>query len=151
MTRNFQGYSTCLAPDLVGMGVSAIGSVNDAFAQNEKTLDAYYQRLDADELPLWRGLRLNEEDKLRRYVIMALISNLELDFADVARRFGVVCREHFAPELARLAGCARDGLLRIEDNRLVITDAGRLMIRNICMVFDQYLSTNNQKVFSKTL
>jgi oxygen-independent coproporphyrinogen-3 oxidase len=137
--RNFQGYSTHAEMDLVACGVSAISAVNGTYSQNEKTLDAYYARLDAGKLPIARGYRLGNDDLLRRVVIQRLMCNFELSLASVAQGMAVPFREYFAPELTELGAFVADGLVTLEDDWLTVTPKGRLLIRNICMVFDRHL------------
>lgn len=137
--RNFQGYSTHAEMDLVACGVSAISAVNGTYSQNEKTLDAYYARLDAGKLPIARGYRLDNDDLLRRFVVQRLMCNFELSLASAAQGMAVPLREYFTPELRELQAFAADGLLTIEDDWLSVTPKGRLLIRNICMVFDRHL------------
>lgn len=139
--RNFQGYSTHADCDLIGMGVSAIGCVGGNFYQNSKELAAYDAAIDAGRLPIQHGLVPDAEDRLRRAVIMQLICRFELDYRDFAARFGIDFPTHFAAELDRLEPMASDGLLQIGRDRIAVTPTGRLLIRNICMVFDRYLHT----------
>ncbi|WP_371766700.1 oxygen-independent coproporphyrinogen III oxidase [Massilia sp.] len=136
--RNFQGYSTHADIDMVACGVSAISAVNGTYAQNEKSLDPYYARIDRGELPVARGLALSGDDRLRREVIQKLMCDFALDLRDLAARWKVDVAERFAPELARLADLARDGLLAVTPDRIDVTPKGRLLVRNICMVFDDY-------------
>jgi oxygen-independent coproporphyrinogen-3 oxidase len=132
--RNFQGYSTHADCDLVGMGLSAIGTVAGNFYQNVKDLDAYREHLDGGELAIEKGLEPDAEDRLRRAVIMRLICDFELDYGT----FDIDFAAHFADELARLTTMAEDGLLSLDRNGLTVTRKGRLLIRNICMVFDRH-------------
>ena len=136
--RNFQGYSTHADIDMVACGVSAISAVNGTYAQNEKSLDPYYARIDRGELPVARGLALSGDDRLRRDVIQKLMCDFALDLRGLADRWDVDVAERFAPELARLADLARDGLLAVTPDRIDVTPKGRLLVRNICMVFDDY-------------
>ena len=76
--RNFMGYTTRPATDMVGAGVSAIGDVAGAFAQNMKTLTAYYAALDAGRFPVERGYLLDADDRLRRFVITELMCNFRV-------------------------------------------------------------------------
>jgi len=153
--RNFMGYTVRPAPDSVAAGVSAIGDVAGAFAQNHKTLARYYEALDAGRFPVERGYALSGEDRLRRHVIAELMCNFHVDAEAVAARFGIDFEDHFAPELARLAepdGPSADGLVRVERGGLTITDLGRLFVRNVCMVFDTYLAAHEGRpVFSRTV
>jgi oxygen-independent coproporphyrinogen-3 oxidase len=139
LQRNFQGYSVNMAADLLGIGVSAISQIGDSFVQNERNIDNYYTRLSKSQLPINRGCEMNDEDKLRRHVIMELICNLQLDIRDTERRFNIEFNHHFAAELARLNGMQADGLLQAGNGNLQITERGRPFLRNICMIFDQYL------------
>jgi oxygen-independent coproporphyrinogen-3 oxidase len=140
LQRNFQGYSVQLADDLLGLGVSAISQVGDFYVQNARGLDEYYSMLGEDRLPLCRGYKMNSEDKLRRHVIMELICNLYLDVADCNLLHDIDFNSHFSSELEILKSMAADELLELETGSIRITERGRPFLRNICMVFDQYLS-----------
>jgi oxygen-independent coproporphyrinogen-3 oxidase len=138
--RNFQGYSTHADADLVSCGVSAIGAVGMTYSQNVKTLDAYYDRIDNNELPIERGVELSMDDALRRSLIQMLMCHFELSVKAVEQSFPIVFADYFAPELERLRALADDGLLTIDPDYLSVTVKGRLLIRNVCMVFDRYLA-----------
>ncbi|MDB5933221.1 MAG: hemN [Massilia sp.] len=138
--RNFQGYSTHADADLVACGVSAIGAVGPTYSQNFKTLEAYYERIDANELPIERGIELSVDDALRRTLIQMLTCQFELSFGAIEQAFPIVFADYFAPELKRLHALAAEGLLVIGPEFLSVTLRGRLLIRNICMVFDRYLT-----------
>ncbi len=137
--RNFQGYSTHVDCDLVSMGMSAIGHVCDNYSQNVRDLDQYYALLDAGRLPLDRGIELEPDDLLRRDVINHLICNFVLDIKALEKKWNFNFHTHFRPELEDLQTMQADGLLLVEDEILQVLPAGRLLVRNICMVFDRYL------------
>jgi oxygen-independent coproporphyrinogen-3 oxidase len=141
--RNFQGYSTHAELDMVALGVSAISAVAGTYAQNEKSLDAYYGRLERGELPVARGLALSRDDLLRRDVIQKLMCDFALNFDDLDQRWQIDSIAHFAGELAKLGEMEKDGLLESNANGLRVSAKGRLLIRNICMVFDDYLGKPN--------
>lgn len=149
--RNFQGYSTHANCDLVALGATSIGMVGDSYSQNVKTLDAYYRHLDAGELPLLRGVHLDADDRLRREVITRLLCHFTLDFATVGAAHAVDFASYFAPELERLAAMADDGLLVLDARGIRVQPAGRLLIRNICMVFDRYLQGTKGARYSKVI
>ena len=149
--RNFQGYSTHAECDLVAMGVTAISSVNRCYAQNVKTLDEYAERIDAGELAIFRGVRLDDDDVLRREVITQLICHFTLDMPAIGRQFGIDFRDYFATELAELETMQADGLLELHVDRIDVKPAGKLLIRNICMVFDKYLRQQKSQRFSKVI
>ncbi len=137
--RNFQGYTTHGDCDLVAMGVSSISMVGDVYAQNEKNMDAYEAALERGRLPIARGIRLTPEDRLRRDVIQTLICDFALDFAAVEERWGIRFAEHFAPELGALQPMQDDGLVEVTAAGIRVLPRGRLMVRNVCMVFDAHL------------
>jgi oxygen-independent coproporphyrinogen-3 oxidase len=138
--RNIQGYSTHADTDLVSCGVSAIGAVGATYSQNVKTLEEYYDLLDQNELPVARGIRLGMDDALRRSLIQKLMCQFEVSIPALEQAFPIVFKEYLAPELARLRQLEADGLLVIGDEWLTVTMKGRLLIRNVCMVFDRYLA-----------
>ena len=150
LTRNFMGYSTRRGLDLVGIGASAISSVDGTYAQNEKSLEAYLRKAGGST---WiKGLRLSSEDLLRREIILDLFCNFYLDVARIEQQFGLEFNRHFARELDQLALMEADGLLRMHDSKIQVSDLGRFFIRNICMCFDQYLSGESRQVsYSRTV
>ena len=150
--RNFQGYSTHANCDLVGLGITSIGMVGNTYAQNERTIEDYYASLDAGRLPVFRGIALSRDDEIRRDVITRLICHFQLSFAAVERRWDLVFSDYFAADLARLAGMVDDGLVAIDGEGIRVLPRGRLLIRNICMVFDAYLAKKEGPVgFSKVI
>jgi oxygen-independent coproporphyrinogen-3 oxidase len=155
--RNFMGYTTRPAPDAVGVGVSAIGDVGSAFAQNHKTLARYYQAIDAGTFPIERGYALTPDDRLRRHVITELMCNFHVTRAAVEQRFGINFGAYFANELRQLGaadGPVADGLVTIDDDALAVTPRGRLFVRNVCMTFDRYVASHQEQarpVFSRTI
>jgi len=149
--RNFQGYSTHADCDLIGIGVTSIGKVGNTYSQNFKTLDEYYARIDADRLAVYRGLALDEDDVLRREVITQLICNFSLRPADIEARFGIDFSDYFALEMSELETMAADGLVSLAGDEITVAPAGRLLIRNVCMVFDKYLRQASKQQFSKVI
>jgi oxygen-independent coproporphyrinogen-3 oxidase len=139
MQRNFQGYSTHAESDLVSCGVSGISAVGGTYSQNEKKLEDYYRRIDAGDLPVARGLALQDDDFLRQRVIQLLVCDFELSFAAVEQSFGIDFASYFAKELEQVRALEADGLLALDDAGIRVTPRGRILIRNICMVFDRYL------------
>ncbi|HJV85091.1 MAG TPA: oxygen-independent coproporphyrinogen III oxidase [Noviherbaspirillum sp.] len=154
--RNFQGYSTHAEAEMVSCGVSAISAVGSTYSQNEKTLEAYYERLESGELPVARGTKLTVDDLLRRIIIQMLMCNFELSIRSLELAYPITFTTYFAEEIEKLRGLEADGLLSIDPEWLTVTPKGRLLIRNICMVFDRYLNTRQEaKVerlrYSKTI
>lgn len=151
MQRNFQGYSTHGDCDLLAFGVSSISRIDNVYLQNAKELNAYQQKLDMELLPFERGFTLNDEDELRRYVINQLICHFHLDFSVLSEKFDIDAAHHFSEELQKLSPMIEDGLLSIHPQGIEVHNKGRMLIRRICMVFDEYLNNNQQIRYSKII
>jgi len=139
LQRNFQGYSTRVDCDLIGMGMSAIGRVCDNYNQNVRDLDQYYSLLDSGRLPLERGIELEPDDLLRREIISRLMCDFRLDIPKLESTWHFDFHDYFRSECSELEGMQQDGLLMLDADTLLVVPAGRLLVRNICMVFDRYL------------
>ena len=140
LQRNFQGYSTHRQCDLVGLGVSSISSIGNMFAQNAVATMEYQTLVEAGKLPVRKGLVVDADDRLRAAVIQALMCYDELRFDRFEADEGVDFRQYFADELKRLALLAADDLVSVDDEAIRILPKGRLLLRNIAMVFDRYLN-----------
>jgi len=149
--RNFQGYSTHADCDLLALGITAIGKIGDTFLQNVKTLEQYYQRIESKKLPIYRGLTLSSDDLLRQRVISELICHFKLDIPSIENQFAIHFNDYFAPELEQLAVMQQDGLLKFDSKQITVHPSGRLLIRNICMVFDIYLRRPSPHNYSKVI
>ncbi len=148
--RNFQGYSTHADCDIIGLGLSSIGQVGDSFSQNEKNLEQYYARIESENLPVIKGQMIQADDKIRRAVIMDLICHFELDFAKIETAFNINFNDYFADALEDLREMHEDGLIELTGHSIKVMEKGKLLIRNICMVFDAYLASSKNQ-FSKTI
>ena len=139
LQRNFQGYSTHGDCDLVSVGMSAIGHVCDNYSQNARDLNRYYELIDAGKLPLEKGIELEPDDLLRRDIITRLMCNFMLDIKALEIKWRFSFWTHFKAEQESLQEMQTDGLLVVDGDLLRVLPAGRLLVRNICMVFDRYL------------
>lgn len=148
--RNFQGYSTHSDCDLVGMGISSISQIGDIYAQNAKIMADYEAKIDNHELPIMRGVKLTEDDLIRRHVITEIMCNLKLDLDKVSEELSIDAREYFKADLPELDAMQDDGLIVIKDGIYYVQEPGRLLIRNIGMVFDAYLQKNDNR-FSRVI
>lgn len=152
--RNFQGYTTHGEAEIYAMGITSISQLANAYAQNVKTEREYAARLAGAELPTVVGYRLDADDQVRRYVITELMCNNRITKADVESRFGVRFDAYFESSIARMEEFVHDGLVRISDESVDVSEAGRLVIRNIVMAFDRYLgdgSGEEQPRYSRTV
>ena len=152
--RNFMGYTTHPADDSIGFGVSAIGELGGAFAQNTKKLTRYEEAVKRGVPPVERGFERSRDDIIRRDVILSLMCNFHLDVRALERRHGIDFADYFADALAELeAGPVAHGFVRLTPDAVEVTDEGRLFVRNVCMTFDAYLKRHEgeTKRFSRTV
>jgi oxygen-independent coproporphyrinogen-3 oxidase len=137
--RNFQGYSTNADADLYAFGITGISQLQNVYAQNYKTEREYYKLLDEETLPTSKGYRLTEDDHIRRFVIMKLMCDFELNFTQVEEKFKIKFKDYFSWGLSNLKEMEEDKLVEISDKGLKVKDMGRLLIRNIAMNFDGFI------------
>lgn len=146
--RNFMGYTTTNTKVMIGLGVSSISDSWNAFAQNEKVLEDYYARLDKNEIPVFKGHILSEEDLIIRQHILNIMCQFETNWSDSNTQF---------PELPEvidsLYEMQQDGLIELQENKLIVTEKGKPFVRNICMAFDLHLKRKapERQLFSMTI
>jgi len=151
--RNFQGYSTKAGCDLYAFGMSAISFLGGVYHQNLKTVREYFDKIDAGLIPTHAGYRMTRDDVIRRDVIMKIMCDNEVMKADIEERHGISFDDYFSGALPKLGEFTADGLIELKGDRIVITEQGRLIVRNIAMCFDPYLESlgKGKQVFSKTV
>ncbi len=150
--RNFQGYSTHANCDLVGMGVTAIGQVDDCYVQNHRTLENYYAAIDAGRLAIFKGYGLNLDDRIRRKVIEDIMCYGRVDFSTLESLFDIDFSDYFSYELEQLQTLEKDGLVELSSRTIGVCPAGRLLLRNVCMTFDRYLpQARKTSTFSRVI
>ncbi|WP_153146089.1 oxygen-independent coproporphyrinogen III oxidase [Dechloromonas sp. H13] len=150
--RNFQGYSTYADCDMLSFGISSIGKVGPTYSQNVKTLDEYYDRLDAHMLPVFRGIELTADDILRRSIIQALMCHFELSIESIESAHLIDFHKYFAAELDDLREMEHAGLVKVEREWITVLPPGRMLVRIISMVFDRYLRADRQRTrYSKVI
>ena len=150
--RNFQGYTTHPDCDLVALGVSSISQIGHSYMQNSADIEVYQSQLAQNTLPINKGLTLTDEDELRQAVIKQLICHFNLSFCGIEQRFKIDPKTHFAKELVNLKRFEEDGLLSVTPQGIQVHDKGILLIRSICMEFDEYLTRPQQGIrYSKVI
>jgi oxygen-independent coproporphyrinogen-3 oxidase len=146
--RNFMGYTTTKSKLIIGLGVSSISDSWNAFAQNEKVVEVYEEKINQGVLPLVLGHLLTEEDVIIRKNILELMCEnrtrldnklLEPDFVKSA--------------FSKLRELEADGLVTIDEKNIYVTLKGRSFIRNISTGIDarlwrKHISANT---FSKAI
>ena len=151
--RNFQGYTTKGGADLIGIGLTSIGNGVDYYAQNFKDLDTWEQAIDSEHLPVFKGYNLTDDDILRQFVIMELMSNFSLNITRVEEKFNINFKDYFSDALEALKEFEEAELLKVHNDKIDIFPTGTMLIRNICMPFDAYLNKipEDKRRFSKTI
>lgn len=150
--RNFQGYSTHAGADLYGLGITSISQIGRCYAQNVKKEIEYFNLLNDNTLPIERGYYLSDDDLLRRHVITKIMCDFELDFSEVENKFDIKFEKCFATSLEGLKEFMDDGLLLINNRKIIVTEMGRLLIRNIAMCFDWYIEQKADRAkYSRTV
>ena len=151
LQRNFQGYSTHADTDMIGMGVTSIGKVNNAYSQNERFEKGYFKAIDAGRLAVFQGYRLSDDDKLRRTVIQGFMCQGVVNFEDIEKQYQIDFKSYFAEELNRLLPLEEDDLVTLSDQQISVQPFGRLLLRNIAMVFDAYQQPTKEQRFSRVI
>lgn len=147
LNRNFMGYTTTNTRLLIGLGMSSISDSWFGFAQNEKDLETYYKTIENNELPVFKGHILNQEDLIIRQHILNIMCRFETTFDENSKFSELV------DVLSSLEEMQNDGLVITSRNKLIVTEKGKAFVRNICMAFDLRLMRNkpSTKVFSMTV
>ncbi|WP_291275156.1 oxygen-independent coproporphyrinogen III oxidase [Flavobacterium sp.] len=146
--RNFMGYTASKTDLMIGLGVSSISDSWSSFAQNEKTLEAYYARIESKELPVFRGHHLSEEDLIIRKHILNLMCHFETSWTTAETYF-----EEINDVLEHVKEMEQDDLIYLNDTSLQVTEKGKAFVRNICMAFDLRLMRKvpDTELFSMTI
>lgn len=153
LQRNFQGYTTHADTDLLAFGVSAISQLDGTYFQNHTDLALYQNCIENGQLAIMKGYISDQDDRIRHAVIMQLLCNNYLNSRDIELAFSIRFMDYFAQELDRLKNLEEDGVINVyydkNDITIKITEAGRLLVRCVCMTFDKYLTANTS--FSKVI
>jgi oxygen-independent coproporphyrinogen-3 oxidase len=155
LRRNFMGYTTQAGVELLGFGPSAISELRGSYAQSQRKIEDWQEAVTKAGVATMRGHTLSRDDVERRWIIGRIMCHGELRAQEFEDAFGRRFAEAYAPELAALEGPLADGLVgRDLDGSLVVTPLGRLLVRNVAMLFDAYLpeqQKSGRRMFSKTV
>ena len=111
---------------------------NDYYVQNFYDISSYKKALDKNLLPSFRGMKLSEDDKIRQHATQQIRSYFKIDFKNFKKQFNINFREYFSKEIKYLNDFAKDGLVEISDNSILLNEIGRDFVQNIMNVFDRY-------------
>lgn len=143
LNRNFMGYTPKTDVDLMGIGMTAISEIGGYFMQNEKRIRTYQTQIGETGLAACRGMQLNNDDLMRKWVIRRIICHFYLSFSEFRAEFNTDFKTCFQSEIQQLEKLQQDGLLEIHKNHLTISDTGKIFIRTICMLFDAYINKDD--------
>jgi oxygen-independent coproporphyrinogen-3 oxidase len=140
------GYTTQSSRAMIGLGASSISDIWGAFAQNAKDVEAYKTKVFYGILPVEKGHVLTEKDLFVREQILNMMCHFAATWTEA--QFATIDSEELQLSLQEMEA---DGILELRSNGLLVKE--RALVRNICMVFDQYLSKNlrTEKLFSQTI
>jgi len=148
LRRNFQGYSTHQATDLIGLGVSAISHLNGVFAQNSPQLDVYRDRVAHDQFATVRGVALTRDDEIRSTVIEQIMCTGRVDWSEIAATFAIDPPSYFAETQDAIEQFASVGIVTQSPRELIVTPQGRLLLRAVAMVFDKYKHAKREQTIT---
>lgn len=148
LQRNFQGYSTHQATDLVGLGASAISNLNGVFAQNSPQMDVYRERIAQGRLPTVRGIALSRDDEIRSAVISRIMCTGRVDWAQIGTQFAIDPATYFADIQNDIEQLVFAGVVTQSPTALVVTPHGRLLLRAVAMLFDQYKHATREQAIT---
>ena len=151
LKRNFQGYTTQPEAELYGFGLTSISMLEDIYAQNHKRLKEYYQAINQGILPVSKGFKLSKDDMLRRDVIMQIMSSFYLDKSQIEAKYHLDFDSYFAQELIAMRPLIIDGLVQSNYDSIVVTNLGRLLVRNIAFLFDTHTPALQQQKLSRAI
>ena len=141
---NALGVQKGAAINFVSVGSSAQQSLGeDYYAQNYYTIGTYKKLLDEDKFPIFRGIKLNDDDKIRRYTIGLIRTYFSLDFSDVEKKYNIDFNKYFSKELNFLSEYIKDGLVELSKDSIKVTDLGVNFAPQIANVFDKYNPPNH--------
>lgn len=146
LCRHFMGYTAGRAPNLIGIGPSALCGFTKYYAQNVYSLEEYASALAKNDFPILRGYKLTDDDIIRRDVISNLLCYFRVDFKDINNKYKIDFNKYFEEELKLLDDLVKGGILKYSNNCIDITPIGHFFIRNVCTVFDKYFKADT---FSK--
>ncbi len=152
--RNFQGYCTRRTTGQVyAIGVTSISQLNSVYAQNTKSIGEYIEVAGRGEIPTLKGYALTKDQIIIREVITELMCNEQILWNEIGQRHSMTGNEiknTVKYDTKMLQEFEADGMIRISEKKIEITNEGLFLIRNVAASFDPLLTSSN-KSFSKSV
>ena len=133
--RNFQGFTDDPASAIIGFGVSAIGFVDDLYAQNHKSMSAYVAAVGENRLPVARGLTRTEQESVVATAISDLLCSMETDISRILRTAPPNEAVRICAALERMEA---DGIVHWRGDRIAIADGAHILSRAVAAALDPY-------------
>ena len=150
--RNFQGYSTKAGLDMMAFGMSGISQIGSAYLQRHRIIQQWSKGVGEFGSTYEKGYFLTLDDRIRKEVIMRIMCSQEVNWTAVSVEFGINAKKYFKEEINSLSDFVQDDIITITQDGFAIIELGKLFVRNISMVFDNYLNTQKEvPVYSKTI
>jgi len=133
------GHQTGGRVNFIAVGSSSTSNLgDDYYAQNFYDIDAYKKCLDKNILPIFRGLKLNKDDKIRQHATQQIRSYFKIDYKNFEENFKINAKDYFRKEIEFMSEMKKDGLVNFLDSSIELTELGRDFVQNIMNVFDSY-------------
>lgn len=124
LRHNLIGYTATPPAPVIGLGAGALGEIDGSLFWNHAALPDWYAALHAQQLPVQRARLARTHEPRRRLAMDQMLFGLELPAATV--------RGGLEEAYGRLARHAAQGLVRVLDDRIVVTEAGRPVLPMLC-------------------
>jgi oxygen-independent coproporphyrinogen III oxidase len=145
--RNFMGYTVSKSDLLIGLGASSISDVKYAYAQNEKKVESYYDRINRNNFALFKGHILSEQDQeIRKGMLMIACQGFVPTTLYQALAEGGIEK--------KICTFLEEGILVNSPQGFEVTELGLSFLRNICSVFDLRMQNNSftdKPLFSRSV
>ncbi|MFQ7112946.1 MAG: coproporphyrinogen III oxidase, partial [Hallella bergensis] len=152
--RNFQGYCTRRTTGQVyAFGATGISQLDTFYAQNTKDIEGYIRDTMSGRLSTAKGYHLTPQQRICKEVIERLMCNYRIRWSELADTLAVdhdtlFSAIHYDP--AQLQDMARDGIINLSNDGIVMTDLGHPFVRNVAAALDPLMQHTDKK-FSKPI
>ena len=125
--------------NFLAVGSSSMSNLgNDYYFQNFYDIPSYKKALDKNLLPSFRGMKLNDDDKIRQHATQQIRSYFQVNYKNFNEQFGINPEEYFSKEINQMKEMQKDGLVEITKDGIFVTIIGRDFVQNIMNIFDTY-------------
>ncbi|KYG85759.1 coproporphyrinogen III oxidase [Roseivirga seohaensis] len=142
--RNFMGYTESRTNFMIGLGVSSISDIGVAYAQNVKSVEGYRAKVEAGELPMFKGHLITVPEMEAKQLILDIACSARIQMRHVL--------ELNSEKYTAFNQMADEGLIERFCLNYQVTKKGMMFLRNICALFDDYYEPQSgNKLFSQAV